>query len=44
MLPDSFKSVVIHVNVKKIQSAEFESDKLYPKKNTLQVDYVMAYQ
>ena len=44
MLAASFKSVVIHVNTKRIQASEFQRDKEDPLKRTLQIDYAMAYQ
>ena len=44
MLAASFKSVVIHVNTKRMQVSEFQRDKEDPLKLTLQIDYAMAYQ
>ena len=40
----SFKIVVSHVNVKRIQAAEFQSDKGDNSKRVLQIDYAMVYQ
>ena len=44
MLAARFKSVVIHVNTKRIQASEFQRDKEDPLKRTLQIDYGKAYQ
>ena len=44
MLASSFKTVLLHINTKRIQPEEFEKDKAGPTKQTLQIDYAMAYQ
>ena len=44
MLALSFKTVLLHINTKQIQTEEFEKDKADPTKQTLQIDYAMAYQ
>ena len=44
MLASSFKTVLLHINTKRIQADEFEKDKADPTKRTLQIDYAMAYQ
>ena len=41
---NSFKCVVSHVNVKRIQANEFQRDKLNNDTRVLQIDYAMAYQ
>ena len=43
MLASSFKTVLLHINTKRIQ-AEFEKDKADPTKQTLQIDNAVAYQ
>ena len=44
MLASSFKTVLLQINTKRIQVEEFEKDKADPTKQTLQIDYAMAYQ
>ena len=44
MLASSFKTVLLHINTKRIQAEEFEKDKADPTKQALQNDYAMAYQ
>ena len=44
MLASSFKTVLLHINTTRIETEEFEKDKTDPKKQTLQIDYAMAYQ
>ena len=44
MLALSFKTILLHINTKRIKAEEFEKDKADPTKRALQNDYVMAYQ
>ena len=39
-----FNITAIHVNIKRIQSNEFQADIADPKKRVVQIDYAMAYQ
>ena len=43
-MASSFKTVLLHINTKRIQVQEFEKDKADPTKQTLQIDNAMAYQ
>ena len=42
-LQDMFSQAAAHVNVKYIQSAEFQRDKEMPGTRVVQIDYAMAY-